>query len=200
MTIEDYDLLSGAIQSIDCDDSQDKRLEEIETGSISFEKDGFKFYIFEDEAIITGISQHTSEIIIPDFVEYNDLKYKVTCINHMFRGDEYEKVTIGKNVKYIRGYCFSGCKMLQEVKINNCIEVIGEGAFYKTPIDEVTIPDSIKRLDDKAFHECTYLTVHLPKRLQAGANFSIDGTEPLVERVFHHVAFINWYDETDLRI
>lgn len=195
MTIEDYDLLSGAIPSIGCneDESQYKRLEEIETGSISFEKDGFEFDIFEEEAIITGISQHSSEIIIPDFVEHNDLQYKVTCINHVFCGDEYEKLTIGKNVKYIRRHCFSGCKMLQEVKLNNCLEVIGEDAFYRTPIDEVIIPESIKRLDDNAFFDCRYLTVYLPKRLQAGANVSID----LVGRVFKNVAFIHYYDETD---
>ena len=197
MTIEDYDLLTGAIDSL-ANELQDERLEEIETGSISFEKDGFEFDIFEDEAIISGISQPTSNIIIPDFVEYNDKKYKVTCINHVFIGDEYEKLTIGKNVKYIRSDCFSGCKMLQEVKLNNCLEVIGESAFSRTPIDEVIIPESIKRLDDNAFFECEYLTVYLPKRLQAGANISFGETLPLVERVFHHVAFIHYYDESDI--
>ena len=194
MTIEDYDLLTGAIDFPDIDESQDKRLEEIETGSISFEKDGFKFDIFEDEAIITGISHPMSDIIIPDFVEYNDIKYKVTCISCRFHGNDYRTLALGANVKYIGRDCFSGCKKLHEVKLNNCLEVIGKDAFYRTPIDEVVIPDSIKRLDDNAFFDCGCLTVYLPKRLQASANVSFGGT-PLLERVFHHV-LIKFYDET----
>lgn len=198
MTIEDYDLLFGGIRTIRSRDeeSQMKRLEEIETGTKSFEKDGFEFDVFEDEAIIMGISQPMADIIIPDFVEHNDMKYKVTCICCSFVGNEYRTLALGSNVKYIGSWCFSGCKMLQEVKLNNCLEVIGESAFYSTPINEVVIPESIKRLDDDAFYNCIFLTVYLPKRLQAGANFSFGGT-PLVERVFHHVAFIHYYDESD---
>lgn len=197
MTIEDYDLLTGAIDFFDINEAQDEREREIETGSKSFEKDGFEFDIFEDEAIVTGISQPMSDIIIPDFVEYNDIKYKVTCISCHFHGDDYRTLALGANVKYIGRDCFSGCKMLQEVKLNNCLEVIGEDAFNKTQIGEVIIPDTIQRLDDNAFFDCRNLTVYLPKRFQAGANISFGETLPLVERVFHHVAFINYYDETD---
>ena len=197
MTIEDYDLLSGAISFFDIDEFQMKREEEIHAGMVSIEKDSFKFELFEDEAIVEEVSARMEDIIIPDFVEHNGKNYKVTCINCVFSGDEYKTLELGANVKYIRPYSFAGCNNLEKVKLNNCLEVIGENAFYRTQIDEVIIPQSIKRLDDNAFFDCRYLTVYLPKRLQAGANVSIDGTEPLVQRVFKNVAFIHYYDESD---
>lgn len=195
MTIEDYDLLSGAISFLEFDENPYKRVEEIEAGKKTLEKDGFKFELIENEAILTEVSAPMSDIIIPDYVEYNDVKYKVTCINCFFSGDDYKTLVLGTNVKYIRNRCFMGCKMLQDVKLNDCLEVIGAEAFFVTPIKEVIIPDSIKRLDDDAFFGCRYLTVYLPKRLQAEANVSIEFGTPLVERVFKNVAYIIFYDE-----
>ena len=71
MTIEDYDLLSGAISFFDIDEFQMKKEEEIHAGMVSIENDSFKFGLFEDEAIVEEVSARMEDIIIPDFVEHN---------------------------------------------------------------------------------------------------------------------------------
>ena len=55
---------------------------------------------------------------------------KITCIN--------------KNTFY-------GCKKLKDIKFNNDITTIGEGAFYNCPLKSLTLPKNLETIGDSAF-------------------------------------------------
>ena len=51
---------------------------------------------------------------------------------------------------------FANCASLESIEIPNSVTTIADGAFYKTPIKEITIPDSVTSLG-YAFGNCTSL-------------------------------------------
>lgn len=154
----------------------------------------YEYDLVVDEAFLKTVNKTDEEVVIPDCVKHEGKEYKVTHLSCRFNGDEIRKAVLGKYVKSIGEWCFANCKKLQEVVLNDCLEEIGECAFYSTPINEIIIPESVKELGDKAFHCCEDLTVFLPEKWKAGANVSFGYGEPLVERVFHHCAHIIFYD------
>lgn len=83
--------------------------------------------------IVTGIGSYTeSKLIIADC--YDGLPVKA----------------IGKNAFY-------NCDFLNEVILPDTICSIGESAFSRSGIEHIEIPDSVTKLDNYVFWDCSYL-------------------------------------------
>ena len=61
-------------------------------------------------------------------------------------------------VTRIGSHTFYGCSNLQTIYLNDGLEVLDAYAFYNTPIHELTIPDSVTTLGERAFGRCYNLT------------------------------------------
>lgn len=75
------------------------------------------------------------DIVIPDYIYYNGGKYAV---------------------KSMRGGLFSA-STIKSVKLPNTLTEISNAAFRGTPITEITIPASVKKLQGSVFQGCTKL-------------------------------------------
>ena len=63
-----------------------------------------------------------------------------------------------------------------KVILNRGLKEIGESAFYKSKITEMTLPDSVCKLGRRAFEECRSLgSVKLSKNLEEVFDFTFDG-------------------------
>lgn len=83
--------------------------------------------------------------------------------------EEIHTVIIEERISYIGAYALSGCMNLSKAVIGNGVTEIGEGAFdssfYST--SEVVLPDSVKKIDRRAFCNAPGLiNIKLPSNLE----------------------------------
>lgn len=107
-------------------------------------------YVIEGKvAVITGCSDDTEEIILPEFLdEFPVAKIASNSFNEL---KKLKRLVLPKNLKLIGGYAFAGCKNLKEVYLNEGLEIIEDWAFISCNIDEVNIPTSLKSIGPNAF-------------------------------------------------
>ena len=83
----------------------------------------------------SGYPYYTStpagDLIIPDSVEYDGVKYPVTSIgkNAFYHCTGLTSIEIPNSVTSIGGYAFQGCTGLTSVEIPNSVTSIGDNAF-----------------------------------------------------------------------
>lgn len=68
-----------------------------------------------------------------------------------------KSVSFNHNLSEIMDNAFSGCTALKEVKLPEKLMYIGQGAFRRTGITSIVIPDSIRQINNDTFNECTSL-------------------------------------------
>lgn len=107
-------------------------------------------YIIEGKvAVITGCSDDTEEIILPEFLdEFPVAKIAPNSFNELKR---LKRLVLPKNLKLIGGYAFAGCKNLKEVYLNEGLEIIDDWAFISCDIEEINIPATVKTIGQNAF-------------------------------------------------
>ena len=66
-------------------------------------------------------------------------------------------VKLGTGISEIPEYTFYGCDALAEIQIPDNIKAIKFGAFLKSGLVEITIPDSVTELGERAFTYCDKL-------------------------------------------
>lgn len=83
----------------------------------------------EKEAIITGATEGTSAIDIPEFVSYEDTKYPVKAIGKQafLERDNLKSVVIGDSLMYISDDAFLFCSNLEYLKVKG-----GNPVYYST--------------------------------------------------------------------
>ena len=88
-------------------------------------------------AIVIGYQDYPVDVIIPEYVEYKNEKYKVTKIRY---------------------YALSCCNSLTSITIPNSVTSIGNNAFYYCiSLETITIPDSVTYIGYEAFYNCKNL-------------------------------------------
>lgn len=88
---------------------------------------------------------YSGDVTIPSNVTYNGITYTVTAI--------------GANA-------FSDCNNLNTVKIPQSVVAIGQDAFFKSSLKEVSIPESVTVINTGTFQYCKSLeSITLPETL-----------------------------------
>ena len=72
--------------------------------------------------------------------------------------DNLESVKLGKGLVNIPGNIFGNCAKLKDVTFANNVESIGWQSFYGIAVDKIVLPQSVKRIEYKAFDNCQNLT------------------------------------------
>lgn len=88
--------------------------------------------------------------------------------NQCFQSCSYlTTVTLGPNVVSIGAESFWNCSKLINVELNDNLNYIGVKAFQNDPIVSIRIPDSVNKMDNECFSNCSKLTtVKLPASIK----------------------------------
>jgi len=79
-----------------------------------------------------------------------------------FSGAPLQSVTIGKGIKNIDGYIFTGMSSLKSVTLSNELLSIGDTAFAGTGITSIAIPDSVTSIGLNAFSSTGLTSITIP--------------------------------------
>ncbi|MCH5301162.1 MAG: leucine-rich repeat domain-containing protein, partial [Ruminococcus sp.] len=122
-------------------------------------------YEVTDESVENSVSvkefnNSTTEVIIPDKVENNGIKYTVNnIVKEAFRGNvSIESITIPGTIKEIVSGSFTSCSQLRTVTLGEGVETIATSAFQScTSLDSIIFPKSMKSIAVSAFRSCSAL-------------------------------------------
>ncbi len=131
-----------------------------ELGSIVAENGVYKLDHKDRTAVFVSIKKKTATTLkILDTVTYNKKEYPVISIkeNACEQLSRLKKVTIGKNIKKIGKYAFSGCEALKKVIGGSEVTEIEEGAFSWSGQISVPAFTKLKSLGSEAFRGCSSL-------------------------------------------
>ena len=125
----------------------------------------------EDETNIEKHYKYSGDIVIPDSVIVNEIKYPVKSIeeNAFKAHPAITSVTVGAQMQAIGESAFEDCTGLKSVTMDNCknLMTIGPAAFKGcTALENVTLSDSTEVISDEAFMNCGLIEdITLPKAL-----------------------------------
>ena len=100
------------------------------------------------------------DVIIPEYIVYENEKYKVTSIGvDAFYGcTDLTAVIIPNSVTKIEKGAFFGCTKLESINIPDSVTEIGEDAFFDCEsLQTIEIPKSITKIGENAFAYCKSL-------------------------------------------
>ena len=104
-------------------------------------------------------SRYEGDIVIPDYVEYEGRRFKVTEIGM---------------------WAFEGDTTLTSVHLPSTLKVIGAAAFALTRLTEVEIPDSVLEVGSLAFSDCdSLLSVEIGRSVKTIGNFAFDNCKKI---------------------
>ena len=142
--------------------------------------------------VISGENLYTGDIVIPEKIEYDSVKYYVeeiddnafkdcaslssitipTTITKIGSGvfkncTALEEITIPESVKEIKSETFEGCSNLMMIRMHNGITELNQGAFKKcTALESIALPNNLSTLPNNLFQGCSNLkNVRLPGSL-----------------------------------
>ena len=105
--------------------------------------------------------KNLTKVVIPEIVEIEGNKYKVTSIDYRaFRDcEKIKSATIPNSIISIGREAFRGCKNLATVSIGNSVKIIDSSTFYDCRnLTSINIPQSVTNIEPSAFWLCVKLT------------------------------------------
>lgn len=117
-------------------------------------------WVFNNNQSKTSYVQPPLINVVPNHICCN-------CIN-------MTSVTLHDRVTKIDGNAFDACKQLTHIDLPEGLTHIGSWAFCNTPLEKVSIPASVRRIEERAFNNGNYSRVVLP-----------EGVEYVGERAFY---------------
>lgn len=164
---------------------------------VDFKVNGMYYNITSKENLTVSLTapdywgHYKGDIVIPEFVTYNNKKYRVTSLDDKsFRGcSKLISLTIPKSIisietsfkecnnlksvtlycKNVTDYMFYERTSLKKVILGEGVETIGKKAFYHCgPLESLTISNTVISIGDNAFEGCGSLeSVTIPSSVRS---------------------------------
>lgn len=125
--------------------------------------DDYNYLLFSyDTGEITGVKKDADgnfagpgKVVIPEKIK--QVQVKGIHSGAFSNVKNIQSITIIPKIDKIPEYCFNECVDLEEVNLPSSVQTIEEGAFRRTAIKEVTIPNNVTTIGVKLFAECSNL-------------------------------------------
>ena len=152
----------------------------------SFQVDGLYYEINENvtgsvNLVAPPIDDPTyiGEIVVPEFVEYENSTFQVTGVKeYAFAfSSELLSVSFPSSITSLGRNTFSGCENLQSVVLPEALTELPLYAFNScSSLEEIALPEGISSIADYAFNSCSGLKkVELPSGLSSIGNGVFNG-------------------------
>lgn len=130
------------------------------------------FYTADDQAILSFSEATNGAVTIPSTITTNGTTYPVTKISRMacYENDSLTSVELPSSIKEIGERAFYKCSSLASVKVSDNqgnsmrtnvlpdqLTALGQYAFARSGLTDITIPASLSRVADYAFYMCKKL-------------------------------------------
>lgn len=145
--------------------------------SYDFLSNGIDYNIISDtDKTVEVISKqdrpynYSGDIVIPQFVNYNNTQYQVIRIgNYAFQSNDITSVKLPEGLQEIGDVAFCNCDALTNIELPNSLESIGNNAFKDCDaLTNVELPEGLIGIGDYAFCNCSALTsIELPNSLES---------------------------------
>ena len=121
---------------------------------------------------------HIRKLDMPDNLTNFKIKQEYHTYKDWFQNMYLlEKVKLSKNLKEIPADLFQGLYYLNDVVMPECLESIGNYAFYDTSIDSLVLPEGLKTIGSYAFYHAPTNIKHLPSTLTSIGEYAFQGSK-----------------------
>lgn len=133
-----------------------KLFNKIEEGEVLEGQAGDLMYLYatgpKTATVIDGDYEQLTNVIVPEVVEFEGVKYTVTAIGRgAFNFSSHETVYLPKTLKTISDYAFYYTYGLKEIVIPDGVQTIGSYALSVCPsLTKVDLPSSLTHISDYA--------------------------------------------------
>ena len=135
--------------------------------------DGVNYSLNEDNFtahVVAKDGGYIGNIVIPEIVRYNNVDYSVIAIHEaaFYNNRELLKVDVkGEKLQSIGAEAFVWCHLLSEINLPNSVKEMGWRAFHNCGLTSINLPNNLKEIPKEAFRACGYLKeVKLPNNLE----------------------------------
>lgn len=136
-----------------------------------FQIDGIVYTIISENSVAISRADHSpnTNVIIPEYVDFEGVKFRVTKIGDMafFGNTTIISIVLPDSVNEIGEAAFSCCSNLLSVNIPEGVGKIQYETFFGCEsLESLYIPDSVTAVEDRGLWYCRGLkTISIPKHL-----------------------------------
>lgn len=107
---------------------------------------------------ITGASGYGDEVVVPDEIEYQGIKYPVLQMSNVFQENKtLKKITLPSKLTRLEYGAFQNCSSLTEVENTAQIKYLGGSAFYQCQSLTAIDLSSCEKIESNVFWQCSNL-------------------------------------------
>lgn len=136
---------------------------------INFVNDGIIYNINDNKAIVIGIENNVTNLVLNREIELNGIKFPVCFDKKIFLGNKtITKLTINDGIDCIEGSMFKNCVSLVSISFPSSLKIIKKKAFSGClKLKIVNIPSSVVSIEEEAFSLCGSLTdIYIPSSIK----------------------------------
>lgn len=149
-----------------------------ENALTSVKTDDFIFTIYKTYAEITECISDKEQLVIPDTV--TGVPVKSIAENAFFGNEKLVSVTLPSFLVEIGSHAFEECSALKTVIAGDKLEVVGMASFKNTPLEEISLPDTVYSIGKQAFYRTKITSFTVPSSVSVIENFVFYGCENLI--------------------
>ena len=139
-------------------------------------------------------SEYSGDIVIPQFVNYNNTQYQVIRIgDYAFNSDDITSVKLPEGLQEIGRDAFYSCDALTNVELPEGLISIGSMAFCSCDaLTNIELPNSLEYISSSAFHNCSLTSINLPNKIKSIGDGAFTGCD--IKSVTIPASVLSLYD------